>query len=214
MTGIDYLLAMNRKKSGPHPWANHPELLTSIRSPWQKFRKADWNFDRYEDAIMARPCDTETVVYTALDFCIAIVALRDWTRKALARDIRQNGKAMPAGMTALDDFTSFVAARVQWQSAIEAIANTVKHADYRDTGWEKGTAMVASFVPEPLQADKDACRDGFELFGFMHKHRNVAWWDIALRQIPSAEAEPGYIAFGDTLDEWRSILDDLGYITD
>ncbi|KQM26648.1 hypothetical protein ASE57_13195 [Sphingomonas sp. Leaf11] len=121
---------------------------------------------------------------------------------------------MPAGMTALDDFTSFVAARVQWQSAIEAIANTVKHADYRDTGWEKGTAMVASFVPEPLQADKDACRDGFELFGFMHKHRNVAWWDIALRQIPSAEAEPGYIAFGDTLDEWRSILDDLGYITD
>lgn len=68
---------MTRRTTGPHPWANHPELLASIRSPWEKFRKAYWNFDRYEDAIMARPRDSEAMTYTALDFCVAMVALRD-----------------------------------------------------------------------------------------------------------------------------------------
>lgn len=205
---------MSRRTSGPHPWANHPELLTSIRSPWEKFRKADWNFDRYEDAVMARPCDSEAVVYTALDFCVAMVALRDWTRKTFVRDLRAGDKALPSGMASVDDFSDWVAARVPWQAAIEAIANTIKHADYRDTGWEKGTAMVGTFVPPPLQAEKDACADGLELFGFMHQHKDVAWWDIALRQLPSTEAEPGYVAFGDALDEWRAILDELGYIVD
>jgi len=205
---------MNRRANGIHPWANHPELLTSIRSPWDKFRKADWNFGRYEDAILARPCDAEAVVYTALDFCVAIVALRDWTKKTLTRDVRSGAKSLPTGMTAIDDFVRWVERRVPWQSAIEAIANTIKHADYRDKGWEKGTAMVASFVPGPLQARKDACADGLELFGFMHEHSDVAWWDIALRQVPSPDAEPGYVAFGDALDEWRAILDQLGYIVE
>lgn len=115
---------MTRRTSGPHPWAKHPELLTSIRSPWEKFRKADWNFDRYENAIMARPCDTETVVYTALDFCVAIVALRDWTRNAFTRDVRAGEKSLPAGMASVSEFETWVAARVPWQAAIEAIANT------------------------------------------------------------------------------------------
>lgn len=197
-----------------HPWANHPELLTSIRSPREKFRKADWNFDRYEDAILARPCDAETVVYTALDFCVAIVALRDWTKKTFTRDVRSGAKSLPPGMAAINDFGPWVEARVPWQSAIEAIANTIKHADYRDRGWETGTAMVATFVPGSLQARKDACKDGLELFGFMHEHADVAWWDIALRQVLSPIAEPGYVAFGDALDEWSTILDQLGYLVD
>jgi hypothetical protein len=212
--GARCCFVMNRRTSGSHPWANHPELLTSIRSPWDKFRKADWNFDRYEDAIMARPCDGEAVFYTALDFCVAMVALRDWTRKTLTRDVRQNGKALPAGMATLNEFPAFIAARVPWQPAIEAIANTIKHADYRDTGWENGTAMVASFVPDPLQAGKDTCEDGLELFGFMHQHKDVTWWDIALRQLPSIDAEPAYVAFGDALEEWRALLNELSYITD
>jgi hypothetical protein len=205
---------MTRRIAGPHPWANHPELLTSIRSPWEKFRKADWNFDRYEDAILARPCDSEAVTYTALDFCVAMVALRDWTKRAFTRDVRAGGKSLPAGMATIEEFPAWVAARVPWQAAIEAIANTIKHADYRDTGWEKGTAMVATFVPDLLQAEMDACKDGLELFAFMHQHKAVAWWDIALRQVPSSEAERGYLAFGDALDEWRAILDELGYVAD
>lgn len=202
---------MTRRTSGPHPWVKHPELLTSIRSPWEKFRKADWNFDRYEDAVMARPCDTEAVVYTALDFCVAMVALRDWTRKALTRDVRAGDRKLPAGLASTDDFNSWISARVQWQAAIEAIANTYKHADYRDIGWENGVAMLASFAPLLLQADRDACKDGLELFAFMHEHKDQVWWDIALRQHPSPDAEPGYNAFGDALDQWSDILKELGY---
>lgn len=199
------------RRTGPHPWANHPELLTSIRTPWEKYRKADWNFARYEDAVFARPCDTEAVMYSALDFCVALVGLRDWTRKSLTRDIRQNGKKLPEGMTALDDFQSFVAERVPWQTAIEAIANTTKHAEYRDAGWPFGIAMPASFFPPFLKSEHESCKDGLELFAFMHKHRDVTWWDVSLRQHPSDEATPGYEAFGDALDQWGAILKELEY---
>ena len=140
---------MNRR-TRPHPWTNHPELLTSIKSPWEKFRKADWNFTRYEDAVFARPCDSEAVIYSALDLCVALVGLRDWTRKTLVRDHRLNGKSLPVGMATIDDFPAFVSARVPWQPAIEAIANTTKHAEYRDADWPMGTAMAASFVPAPV----------------------------------------------------------------
>lgn len=153
-------------------------------------------------------------MYSALDFCIAIVSLRDWTKKMLTRDVRLNGKALPDGMPALEDFSTLIAERVSWQAAIEAIANTTKHAEYRDAGWPMGTAMPASFFPPFLKAEHDACKDGLELFALMHKHRDVVWWDVALRQHPSEEAAPGYVAFGDALDHWEALLKELGYEED
>lgn len=202
------------RRASSHEWANHPELLTSIRSPWDKFRKADWNFRKYEDALFARPCDPEEVVFTALDFCVAIVSLRDWTRKFFVQDIRQGAKSLPLELDAVDDFTDFANKRIAWQSAIEAIANTVKHAEYRDAGWPNGIAMPATFFPENLKAEHEACSDGIELFKLMHKYRNVAWWDIALRQHPNNDATPGYVAFGDVLEGWECLIKDLGYERD
>lgn len=175
------------------------------------YRKADWNFARYEEAVFARPCDAETLMYTALDFSVAIVGLRDWVRKKLVRDVRQNGKVLPTGMAALDEFASFVATRVPWQAAIEAIANTTKHAEYRDGGWERGIAMPASFFPEYLRGEHEACINGVQLFAFMHKHREVTWWDLSLRQHGEENATPGYDALGDALDQWGQILRELGY---
>jgi hypothetical protein len=104
-----------------------------------------------------------------------------------------------------------VAARVPWQPAIEAIANTIKHAAYHDAGWPMGIAGLASFVPELLQAEMEACSDGIELFKFRHRHRDDAWWDIALRQHSEDGATPGYVAFGDTLEQWEAVLGELGY---
>ena len=183
-------------------------------SPWDVFRKADWNFSRYEDAIFARPCDTETVVYAAIDFCVSIVSLRDWTRKSLVRDVRKTRKKLPDGLHDLKDFEHFVAERVSWQKAVEAIANTSKHAEYRDSGWENGIARPASFFPENLKAEQDACEDGLELLALLHKHRDVAWWDIALQQHGDTGATTGYEAFGDVLDQWAEILKSLNYAED
>lgn len=202
------------RRTNAHEWEMHPELLTSIRSPWEKYRKVDWNFARYEDAVFTRPCDPEAVVYSALDFCVAVVALRDWTRKTLTRDLRTGGKVLPSVLASVSEFPALVAQRVPWQAAIEAIANTTKHAEYRDTGWPMGLARPSSFYPPFLQAEHEACKDGLELFAFMHKYKDVTWWDISLRQHPSEEAEPGYVAFGDVLDQWAGILKDLGYQDD
>ncbi len=202
------------RRTQSHQWSKHPELLTSIRSPWDKYRKADWNFERYENAVFARPCDSEDVVYTALDFCVAIVSLRDWTRKFFLHDVRTNGKTLPTGLTDADHFVDYIYERVTWQRAVEAIANTVKHAEYRDAGWPNGIAMPASFFPENLKSEHEACKDGVELFTLLHKHKEVAWWDIALRQHPDNDATTGYIAFGDTLDQWHFVLQDLNYLID
>ena len=202
------------RRTESHPWANHPELLTSMRSPWEMYRKADWNFARYEDAVFARPSDAETVMYTALDFSVAIVALRDWTRKRLTQQLRQGHRVLPPDMATLDEFPAFVAGRVPWQPAVEAIANTTKHAEYRDTGWQRGIAMPASFFPESLRAEHDACPDGVQLFAFMHGHREVTWWDLALRQHGKESATPGYEALGDVLDQWGEIQTHLGYRED
>lgn len=199
------------RRTDQNAWANHPELLTMIKSPWEKYRKTDWNFSQYEDAVFARPCDAETVMYAALDFCVSIVSLRDWTRRTLIRDVRNNGKTLPAEMASQDVFAAWVAARVPWQAAIEAIANTTKHAEYRDAGWEKGIATPASFFPEYLRAEHEACEDGLQLFAFMHKHKQVTWWDVSLRQHGDDEATPGYVAFGDALDQWGEILKALSY---
>jgi hypothetical protein len=182
-----------------------------MRSAGEKYRKAEWNFTRYEDAVFARPCDAETVMYTALDFSVAVVGLRDWTRKQLTRDVRQSDKSLPTGMGSLDDFSAYVAARVPWQPAIEAIANTTKHAEYRDNGWENGIAMPATFFPESLRSEHEACASGAQLLAFMHKHREVTWWDLSLRQHGSDDATPGYVALGDVLDQWGEILKDLYY---
>lgn len=202
------------RRTAPHPWANRPDLLTSIGTPWQMYRKADWNFGSYEDAVFARPCDFEAVMYAAIDFSVAIVALRDWTRKRLVQDVRQTGKVIPAEIKNLEDFPHFVANRVPWQAAIEAIANTAKHAEYRDTGWEKGIATPASFFPQFLRNEHELCSSGAELLSFMHKYRDVTWWDLSLRQHGDESATTGYEALGDVLDQWGQLLNELGYRED
>ena len=67
---------------------------------------------------MARPCDSDAVVYSALDFCVAMVALRDWTKKTLTREVCAGLKALPADMAAIEDFPAWAATRVPWQAAI------------------------------------------------------------------------------------------------
>jgi hypothetical protein len=197
-----------------HEWADHPELLTSIRTPWDKYQKADWNFARYEDEVFKRPCNAENVSYTALDFCVSITSLRDWTRTSLARDVRAGVRQLPSGLMDLSEFDSFARVSVPWMFAIEAIANTTKHAEYRDNGWSRGIAIPHTFVPITLKDEHDACRDGIELFAFMHRHRDVAWWDIALHQQGDDDATPGYIAFGDALECWEALLITCGFSPD
>lgn len=197
------------RRTKPHPWAKHPDLLTSIRSPWEHFTKVDWNYSRYEAAIFQRPCDSEAVVYTAIDLSVAIVSLRDWTRMWILREKRNESLKLPFDIRRSENFSKWVCERVTWQPAIEAVANTAKHGEYRDRGWEQGVAMPATFVPETLRTEHDACSDGIELFAFMHKHREEAWWDIAFRQHPSDHAEPGYVVFGNVLDGWKAILEEL-----
>lgn len=183
-----------------------------MRSPADAFRKADWNFSRFEDEILRRPCDAEAVAYSAVDYCISIVALRDWTETTAKRAARQQDEEYTG-----PDATDILAAlsnEIRWQSSIEAIANTAKHGTYNDRGWERGIAMPSVFYPEPLREEYEACGDGLDVFRFVHKHRDVVWWDIGLKQQGDENATPGYEAFGDALDDWQGLLKRWGLAED
>ena len=96
------------RRTERHEWADHPELLTSLRTPWDKFRKADWNFSRYEDEVFKRPCHFENVSFAALDLCVSLTALRDWTKKALTKDFRAGRPKLPLGLSNLDELQQFL----------------------------------------------------------------------------------------------------------
>lgn len=191
-----------------HPYEEHPVLLTAvIRSPQDQFGKSRWNLRRFEDAVEERPCDPEDVGATAIDFCIAIVALRDWTARHHARAARKGAAAADVSADRLS-FFQWCRSRIPWQAAIENIANASKHASYSDTNWPNGVARIASFAPGALEAERKAQPDGLALFAFMHRHRKSVWWDIKL-SAPGAPTESGSRAFGANLDEWFKVLREL-----
>ncbi len=194
------------RRSQSHPWTEHPELLTGIRTPIEQWHKADWNFSKFEDAVFARPCDPQSVTYSAIDYCVAITSLRDWTARALIKRARTGKSNSVYPINSSRDFRDLVSKKVRWQAAIEAIANTSKHSTYRDNGWPMGIAMPATFYHPQLRQEREACEDGMEVFEFMQRYRSLVWWDLSLHQKDSDKAEPGYVALGDNLDDWRSLL--------
>ena len=196
------------RRANKHRWADSPEILTSIKGPWQKFKKADWNFARYEEAILKRPCDPEEVIYCVIDFCIALHSLNDWASKAVKKASRSPNDSK--AHFSFSDFEHLLKEEIRWQPAIKAIADTAKHGEYRDTGWPNGVLQVAPFYPDSLMQAFDACEDGMETFQLIHEHRDVVWWDVALRQVGDQTAVRGYTAFGDALDAWKSILENVG----
>jgi hypothetical protein len=182
-----------------HEWAKHPTLLTNISSVADLLLKLDWNLERFQQEVERRPCDSEGVAYAAIDYCVTSVALRDWFLDLQVVD--------PA--TQLPWSHETLRSRVEWLAACENIANTAKHGSYRDDNWSNGIAPLQVRVPDHLVAERDACADGLELFGFIHRYREQAWWDIFLHKAKQDEGTDGWFAFGKNFDDWQQLLRSL-----
>lgn len=189
---------MGRRGRNANPWKQYPELLTFISSVSQKLEKVEWNFSRYEEQLFRRPCKLEDVNFAALDFCVAAVSLRDWVKTA----VLQTARASPEeGLPATEcEFYAFIRENVRHQNIIEAIGNASKHGSYDDRNFEGGVVQPSQFVAG-LAAE-------------LEKNPNcsledVSWFDLAIQQRGSRDVIPGYVAFGDALDDWKKLVVEL-----
>lgn len=178
-------------------WKAYPELLTFISSVGQKLEKLTWNFSRYEGEIFRRPCNLESVNFAALDFCVAAVSLRDWVKIEVLRFARANPAIdLPQEESS---FYSLIKARIRWQHVIEAVANASKHGTYDDRQFEGGvvqpTQMIPPIVDELTESPVDLT--------------DVSWYDLLIQQRGSDEATPGYVAFGEALEDWETLINEL-----
>lgn len=199
------------RRSRESKYRDHPSLLTTFNSIGEKFRKFEWNFERYEDAILKRPCDPDEVMFTVLDLCVASSALRDWAKLRFLRESRA-GRSPEPTLTTEDDVLKYIYANVRWQAAMDSIARALKHGTYDDATWPKGTAFPATFMPGDLQNDLDSLNDGIDVLRYMHANRDKAWWDINLIEIGAEQGTPGYIAFGDAVNDWQTLLNQWGFL--
>jgi hypothetical protein len=193
------------RRSRESPYRNSPDLLTTFNTVGEKFRKFEWNFDRYEDAILKRPCDPDQVMFTALDLCVAATALRDWAKLRFVREVRE-GRSPQEPLRTEEDALACIYKEIRWQGAMDSIARALKHGTYDDASWPKGVAFPATFMPGNLQSELDSLSDGLEVLRYMHANRDKAWWDINLMEMGATEGTPGYIAFGDAVDDWQALL--------
>lgn len=200
-----------RRRVKENPYRDHPNLLTTLNSVAEKYRKLEWNFERYEDAVLRRPCDPDDVMFTALDFCVAATALRDWTKLRFRQEARA-GNSFNSELATEDDVLTHIYRTVRWQGAIDSISRAIKHGTYDDTSWREGVAFPATFMPGDRQPEIDSLEDGVAILHYMHANRAVAWWDVNLIKMGDEEGTPGYIAFGDALEDWQKLLERWGFL--
>jgi hypothetical protein len=127
----------------------HTAIIGGAADMWSKLA---WDADVCRDVQVSYPNERQPLAYAAINVCIAAQSLRDWVESELA------GQAKAAG--AQFDETAHrkaMHATVPEQAMCEAIANTAKHANYRDGRWPGGRVSL-----DWQEGDED-CPPGYML---------------------------------------------------
>jgi hypothetical protein len=123
---------MARRRKEQHPWTNQPGRLVIHDDPYDIYAKLNWEANEFElkRTNPDKPIDVDGMVYLLQDACISAASLVEWLEKAAHAAARSQGKQIDKRL--FDDEVR------SWLPNLElarAIANTFKHATYRDEGW-------------------------------------------------------------------------------
>lgn len=127
-----------------HRWVDEPGRLLGHNDPYDIWAKLNWEANQFH-ALRAvePPLDIDGMVYLLQNACISVVAAIEWLGKAGDRTAREAGKTWDASA-----FAKAVANELPNFSLARAIANTFKHAAYRDEGWgDAEIRLVPRFTP-------------------------------------------------------------------
>lgn len=152
---------MARRRKEQHPWTNQPGRLVIHDNPYDIYAKLNWEANEFElkRTNPEKPIDVDGMVYLLQNACISAVSLVEWLEKAAHAEARSQGKQIEKTLLeaeVLSWLPDFALAR--------AIANTFKHATYRNEGWGDAEVrlkvLFADEQHERLKATEGA--DGFD----------------------------------------------------
>lgn len=112
----------------------HTVLVVDAITMWEKLC---WDVDQYQDIQRSYPQERQPLAFAAVNVCIAAWSLENWAWTAWSKKMRKEGKE--ASNTA---FRAKVRQNVPGQRICADIANTSKHANYRDDDWQGGEVQI------------------------------------------------------------------------
>lgn len=123
---------MARRVKKQHPWMNQPGRLVIHDNPYDIYAKLNWEANEFElkRTSSEKPIDVDGMVYLLQNACISAASLVEWLEKAAHVEARKQGKQIDKQL-----FENEVLSWLPDFALARAIANTFKHATYRDEGW-------------------------------------------------------------------------------
>lgn len=166
---------MARRGRGQHPWTNQPGKLVIHNDPYDILAKLNWEANEFELKRTApeKPIDVDGMVYLLQNACISAASLVEWLEKAAHAEARSQGRQIDKAL-----FEKEVLSWLPNLALARAIANTFKHATYRDEGW--GDAEVRLEILFSIaQQERLKFAQGTERFSALYEEQ-AAEADFAL----------------------------------
>lgn len=113
----------------------HTAIIGDAVGMWSKLA---WDVDVFRDIQVCYPDEDQPLAYAAINVCIAAASLRDWVKAALEAEAKKAGKIWRN-----EAFYRSVDAAIPELLSCVAIANTAKHANFRERGWIDGEVVMA-----------------------------------------------------------------------
>ncbi|MET0361505.1 MAG: hypothetical protein ABW048_07105 [Sphingobium sp.] len=152
---------MSRRRKEQHPWTNQPGRLVIHDNPYDIYAKLNWEANEFElkRTSPEKPIDVDGMVYLLQDACISAASLVEWLEKAAHAEARSQGKQI--------DKTLLESEVLSWLPDLalaRAIANTFKHAAYRDEGWGDAEVRLEVLFSDEQHERLEAAEgtDGFD----------------------------------------------------
>lgn len=122
---------MVRRGTQQHPWTNQPGRLVIHDNPYDILAKLNWEANEFElkRTDPEKPIDVDGMVYLLQNACISTASLVEWLEKAAHAKARSQERQIDKAL-----FEKEVLAWLPDLALARAIANTFKHATYRDEG--------------------------------------------------------------------------------
>lgn len=160
---------MARRRREPHPWTNQPDRLIIHDNPYDILAKLNWEANEFElkRTDPGKPIDADGMVYLLQNACISAATLVEWLEKTAHAKARSQGKRIDKALLERE-----VLAWLPNLALARAIANTFKHATYRDEGWgDAEVRLVVLFSTEQRERLKAA--EGTEGFAALYEEEAV-----------------------------------------